>query len=83
MADQPRHPEPPDNPAVEPDRGSPPRAPRWVKAAAIIVVVLVLVFVLLRLAGVGGEHGPGRHMSGSGTPVSVTQERASSSVGQR
>jgi hypothetical protein len=46
-------------------RGSPPGMPRWVKIAAIIVGVLILLFVILQLTGIGGEHGPGRHMSGS------------------
>ena len=49
------------------DGESPPRAPRWVKVAAIVVAVLILVFLLLQLTGIGGEHGPGRHMSGEGT----------------
>jgi hypothetical protein len=42
--------------------------PRWVKVAAITVGLLVLLFVVLQLTGVGGEHGPGRHMSGISTP---------------
>ena len=61
----------------ETDTGSPPRMPRWVKVAAIMVGVLVLVFVVLQLFGVGGNHGPGRHMSEGGTPpASVRQEHA-------
>jgi hypothetical protein len=39
---------------------------RWVKMSLIILIVLVLVFVALRLAGVGGDHGPGRHLPGGG-----------------
>ena len=38
-----------------------PGAPRWVKASAIILIVVVLLFGGLKLFGVGGEHGPGRH----------------------
>lgn len=49
-------------------RESPPRMPRWVKAAVIIVGVVLALFVVLKLTGVGGAHGPGRHMSGPGTP---------------
>ncbi len=45
-----------------PDRGSPPRMPRWVKWPGIILGILVLLLVLLRLAGV--EHGPGLHTPG-------------------
>lgn len=40
----------------------PPRAPRWVKLAGIIVIALALLFVIAQLAGIGGHHGPGRHM---------------------
>ena len=49
--------------------GAPPGMPRWVRIAALVVGVLILLFVLLQLTGVGGDHGPGRHMSGQG-PVS-------------
>ena len=44
--------------------GSPPGMPRWVKIAAVIVGALILLFVILQLTGIGGEHGPGRHVSG-------------------
>jgi hypothetical protein len=54
--------------------------PRWVKVSLIIVAVLVVLFVGLQLAGVGGDHGPGRHMGPGGeggqTPASnVTEHR--------
>jgi hypothetical protein len=49
---------------VEPGRGSNPGMPRWVKISLVIVMVLVLAFVILNLAGVGGEHGPRRHSGG-------------------
>ena len=49
-----------------------PRMPRWVKVAAIIVGLLLLLFVVLQLTGIGGEHGPGRHMSGQTTPTGGT-----------
>ncbi len=63
------------------DRGSPPRAPRWVKVAAIVVGVLVLLFIVLQLLGVGGAHGPGRHSSGSQTAGhSVSDGRAAPPV---
>ncbi len=41
--------------------------PRWVKILGIIVIVLVLLVGTLMLAGVGGDHGPGRHRP-SGDP---------------
>ncbi|MEX5717384.1 hypothetical protein [Geodermatophilus maliterrae] len=47
---------------------TPPRMPRWVRMTLIVVGVLVVLFVALRLTGVGGEHGPGRHLSGLGAP---------------
>ena len=45
-----------DDNRVEPDRGSPPSMPRWVKVFGIVVIVLVLLFVVLHLAG-GGFRG--------------------------
>ena len=44
----------------------PPRMPRWVKVSVLVVGVLVLLFLVLQLTGLGGEHGPGRHVSGDG-----------------
>jgi hypothetical protein len=55
------------------DRESPPRVPRWVKWSGIIVGILLLVFLVLRFTGIGGEHGPGRHLPGGDPPpASVT-----------
>jgi hypothetical protein len=51
-----------DDTRVRPDRGSPPSTPRWVKVFVIIALVLVLLFVVLMFTGIGGEHGPGRHI---------------------
>jgi hypothetical protein len=51
-----------DDTRVRPNRGSPPKTPRWVKVSGIIVIVLVLLYVALELSGAGGgQHGPGRH----------------------
>lgn len=36
--------------------------PLWVKVFGIIALVLVLLFVILQLTGLGGQHGPGRHI---------------------
>jgi hypothetical protein len=46
---------------LEPDRGSAPGTPRWVKVFGIIALVAVLLVVIMLLTG---GHGPGRHTSG-------------------
>jgi hypothetical protein len=51
---------------------TPPKAPRWVKVAAIIVGVLVLLFLILKVIGVGAEHGPGQHLPGGDPPPAHT-----------
>jgi hypothetical protein len=64
MADLP--PDSSDDTGGWPDRRSTTGIPRWVKVFAIIAGVLVLLFVILQLTGIGGEHGPGRHMRAAG-----------------
>lgn len=61
--------------ATEPDQPGPPGMPPWVKIAGVVVLALVLLFLVLRLAGLGGDHGPGRHMS-QGVPVLVGVDSA-------
>ena len=59
--------------ATEPDRPGPPGMPRWVKIAGIAVLALVLLFLVLTLTGLGGDHGPGRHLSQAApAPVEVS-----------
>jgi hypothetical protein len=58
-----------------------PGTPRWVKVFGIIVIILVLLFGGLKLFGVGGEHGPGRHApsgdaGGQAPPSGVLGDRA-------
>ena len=36
--------------------------PRWVKVFVIILAVVALLLIVGKLTGLGGEHGPGRHM---------------------
>ena len=48
------------------DTDAHPGAPRWVKAFGIALLVLVLLTVIIMKMGIGGEHGPGRHLNGSG-----------------
>lgn len=50
-----------DNIGVRPPANRPPGTPRWVKVFGIVLTVLVLLFGGLKLFGIGGEHGPGRH----------------------
>jgi hypothetical protein len=78
MADLPPYPDS-GNAGVGPDGGSPPSTPRWVKLFGIVLLVLVLLVAIIMITGVGGEHGPGRHMAGSGlgghTPTSSVTEQ--------
>jgi hypothetical protein len=46
------------------DRPPYPGMPRWVKAFAIAGIALVLLVVVLAI--VGGDHGPGRHFRSDG-----------------
>jgi hypothetical protein len=48
--------------------GRPSGMPRWVKWSGIVVGLLILLFVVLQLTGLGGQHGPGRHLPGGGAP---------------
>ncbi len=45
--------------------------PWWVKVSLIIAVIVVLLLVIGKLTGVGGQHSPGRHDGGDGTPSAV------------
>ena len=47
------------------DEQGPPKVPRWVKVVGIIAGI-VLLLAIAALAFGGGQHGPGRHMSGQG-----------------
>lgn len=44
-----------------------PGLPRWMKISGIIAIVLALLVAVIVFTGIGGPHGPGRHMS-SGDP---------------
>lgn len=61
-----------------------PGAPRWVKVSGIVVIVLVLSVLFMLITGIGGSHGPGRHMQSgdeSGLPSSSITEHAQSGAG--
>ena len=44
-----------------------PGIPTWVKVSGIVALVVILLVVVVMVAGVGGDHGPGRHSSSSGS----------------
>ena len=50
--------------------GAPPAVPRWVKTLGIVALAVVAVLVIVTQL-VGGDHGPGRHDEGAGTPETV------------
>ena len=59
-----------------------PGTPRWVKIAGIVAIVLVLLVSIIVFTGVGGPHGPSRHMpSGSAPPANVITDDGSSGGG--
>ena len=63
-----------DDTNVGADRASTAGMPRWVKVSLIIGLALVLLFLVGKVTGLGGEHGPGRHGAGAETRSSVLDE---------
>ncbi len=51
------------------------RTPRWVKTVGIVALILVLLVVIIMVTGIGGEHGPGRHMRSAGAGNTPTIEQ--------
>jgi len=49
-----------------------PGTPGWVKAAGIVIGVLVLLSAIVIFTGVGGPHGPGRHLPSHGAGGQTT-----------
>jgi len=47
---------------MPPDRGPPTGTPRWVKLFAIVAAALVVLAAAAMLTGLGGSHGPWRHL---------------------
>ena len=61
------------NPSSPP--ATPPPTPTWVKVFAVVgavVLLLILGIVVANVAGLGVEHGPGRHLGGNAQPSSST-----------
>ena len=50
-------------PEEDPPKAGPPPTPRWVKVFGMIVIVVVLLVGIILATGVGGDHGPSRHLS--------------------
>jgi hypothetical protein len=59
---------PQENDARGADPSAYPGMPRWVKVFGIIAIALVLLVLFVILSGIGGPHGPGRHLPSSGSP---------------
>jgi hypothetical protein len=79
MADQPAYSDTSGDTSAEPDPGSPPSTPRWVKVSGIIGLVVILVLVIALVTGLGGPgaHGPGRHLAGLAgqtAPANATEQ---------
>ncbi|MET8682455.1 hypothetical protein ABZW18_34120 [Streptomyces sp. NPDC004647] len=74
MDDPPRQPDTGDDTGAEPDRGSTPGTPRWVKVFGTIALVVIVLFVILLLTKGPGEHGPARHFGGQAPTTSVTAD---------
>jgi hypothetical protein len=51
-----------------------PGTPRWVKVSGVIVIALVLLVIAVVFTGVGGPHGPGRHLQSSGVAEPGVQQ---------
>lgn len=46
-----------------PDQSPYPGTPRWVKISGVLLGVLITLAAILMVSGIGGPHGPGRHLS--------------------
>ena len=51
---------------ANPGRDLPAGIPRWVKVFGVMAVILVLLVVVVIFTGIGGPHGPGRHLRSVG-----------------
>ena len=43
-----------------------PGVPRWVKVAGLIAIVVIVLIAFILITGIGGPHGPFRHLPGGG-----------------
>jgi hypothetical protein len=51
-----------------------PGIPRWVKVSGITAMVLILLVLAVLFTGLGGPHGPGRHLPSSSDTGSGAQQ---------
>lgn len=49
------------------------RTPRWVKVFGIVVLIIILLHSILTFTGIGGQHGPGRHLRIATPTITVQQ----------
>src|SRR5688572_9023658 len=49
----------------EPRPEGPPPTPRWVMALAVIALLVGLLVLIVLVSGIGGPHGPLRHIPGA------------------
>lgn len=47
--------------------------PGWVRATVAIAIAVVVLIAIVMVTGLGGSHGPGRHMSPSSADQHPTQ----------
>lgn len=47
---------------MPPDRNPTPGMPRWVRTFGIVAIVLGALVIIVIATGIGGNHGPGRHL---------------------
>jgi hypothetical protein len=58
------------------DQPANPGTPRWVKISGVVALVLILLVTIVILTGIGGAHGPARHLPSANnppTPMSLQQ----------
>ena len=46
-----------------PDLPPYPGAPRWAKLSGVVAIIVILLIAILIFTGIGGPHGPARHLS--------------------
>ena len=56
------------------ERGPDAGMPRWVKVSLIIALAVAVLFLVGKLTGAGGDHGPGRH-GGGDPPLTLVGEQ--------